>query len=200
MILNFFRSFPLLRGKRSHIFTVINYGGESGATLRYFSKSLKKKGLDLDAGFEVCMPINHIGRSDPEPEDVQKEKYERWNLMASQITSTIKHKKDVGYEKASLFNRIFRTGIMHRIASRFFHKYDDNFLTDDKCEGCGKCKEICPVGNIEIKNGKPEWNNECQLCLACLNWCPNEAIEYGDESIGRKRYKNPDISHSEMLG
>lgn len=35
--------------------------------------------------------------------------------------------------------------------------------------------------------------------MACIQYCPNEAIEYGKKTIGRKRYKNPNISLKEMI-
>jgi len=33
---------------------------------------------------------------------------------------------------------------------------------------------VCPVNNIEMVDKKPVWQNRCESCLACINWCPKE--------------------------
>ncbi|MFR0963056.1 MAG: 4Fe-4S binding protein [Dorea sp.] len=46
-----------------------------------------------------------------------------------------------------------------------------------------------PAKAIEIQDGKPVWIKEdCYVCMACLNYCPVEAIDYGKYSKGRFRY------------
>jgi len=45
-----------------------------------------------------------------------------------------------------------------------------------KCNGCGACKEICPVNAIKIENNKAVISDDCVECGACVNECPNEAI------------------------
>ena len=34
-------------------------------------------------------------------------------------------------------------------------KMDRDFWTDKKCNGCGICGRVCPVGNIAFESGKP---------------------------------------------
>ena len=45
-----------------------------------------------------------------------------------------------------------------------------------KCDGCGACKDICPVDAIKIENGKAVINDDCLECGVCVPQCPNEAI------------------------
>ena len=48
----------------------------------------------------------------------------------------------------------------------------------EKCIGCGACASICPVGAIQVKNGKAEINpKKCVKCGACQNFCPMSAID-----------------------
>ena len=63
------------------------------------------------------------------------------------------------------------------------HKYLKNVttLTHDiiKCNGCGRCIEVCPHGVFKIKNRKAYIidKDSCMECGACAMNCPAEAIE-----------------------
>lgn len=50
----------------------------------------------------------------------------------------------------------------------------------DKCEGCGDCVDVCPVGVFELDNDNKKAvvvdQDECIECDACVTQCPNEAI------------------------
>ena len=47
---------------------------------------------------------------------------------------------------------------------------------------------VCPLNNIRLENGKPVWGKNCTHCMACICYCPKEAIEYGQKSKGKPRY------------
>jgi Fe-S-cluster-containing hydrogenase component 2 len=46
----------------------------------------------------------------------------------------------------------------------------------NKCNGCGTCKDICPVNAIKVEGGKAVISDDCVECGGCLSQCPNEAI------------------------
>ncbi|RLF27969.1 MAG: ferredoxin [Thermoplasmata archaeon] len=50
----------------------------------------------------------------------------------------------------------------------------------DKCTGSGECVTACPVEIFEVRDGKAVANHveECVECCACVNACPNNAIEH----------------------
>ena len=86
----------------------------------------------------------------------------------------------------NLYDR-FMSGPVNPIFYQFFVKATA-FQTDDTCIGCGQCVKNCPKNNIALENGKPIWGNQCTHCMACICYCPTEAIEYGKKSIGKPRY------------
>ena len=66
-------------------------------------------------------------------------------------------------------------------------------VNKDVCVGCGVCAKKCPVGAIQMKEGRPVWKSEeCEMCLGCLHRCPKFAISYGNGKTDRHgQYKNP---------
>ncbi len=77
-------------------------------------------------------------------------------------------------------------------------KFDEKFTVTENCNRCGTCIEVCPVGNIKLKNQKSVWQHHCQRCMACIQWCPTEAIQYGKKTVKRKRYQNPNITAKDI--
>ena len=76
------------------------------------------------------------------------------------------------------------------------YKKDTCFEVDENlCNKCKKCEYACPTDNIEV-NSKPEWKHtNCQMCLACYNCCPKNAIQYIDphnkaNTNGKRQYWN----------
>jgi MinD superfamily P-loop ATPase len=75
-----------------------------------------------------------------------------------------------------------------------------DFHCDDKCALCGKCVKVCPLGNIHIEDGKVKWGGACEQCMACIQWCPSEAINFADKTAKRKRYRHPNIKFADITG
>ena len=66
---------------------------------------------------------------------------------------------------------------------------DKAFCTTEDCNECGLCEKICPAVNINLDDkGLPRWKGNCIHCMACINSCPKQAIEYGRMSRGKRRY------------
>jgi NAD-dependent dihydropyrimidine dehydrogenase PreA subunit len=53
-------------------------------------------------------------------------------------------------------------------------------IDEDKCTGCGECREVCPKGFKiwEINKVAHVSNLEyCHVCTICASKCPEEAIK-----------------------
>lgn len=49
-------------------------------------------------------------------------------------------------------------------------------INEEKCIGCGVCRNVCVVEAIEIKEGKAVVDDKCIECGACIAQCPVDAI------------------------
>ncbi len=63
------------------------------------------------------------------------------------------------------------------------------FRATNKCISCGKCEKVCPLNNIVMLYNKPAWKKNCAHCMACIENCPVDAIEYGERTEGKERYR-----------
>ena len=47
-----------------------------------------------------------------------------------------------------------------------------------KCNGCGRCIEVCPAQVLQLQQGKAivVWPDQCTYCMACEESCPTHAI------------------------
>ena len=59
--------------------------------------------------------------------------------------------------------------------------------------------KLCPRQNIVIKDGRAAIGTDCIGCLACLQYCPKEAIHMGGVTLRRERYHNPKVPASELM-
>lgn len=62
------------------------------------------------------------------------------------------------------------------------------------------------LGNAELvsiidrdKKQHVTWLNHCEQCLACIQWCPQEALQYGKKTPAYERYHHPEIKLQDLL-
>lgn len=54
------------------------------------------------------------------------------------------------------------------------------FCNPNSCTRCGRCSDVCPMGNIAVKDGIPSFDGICIKCQACSRICPTETIAFTD--------------------
>jgi ferredoxin len=182
-----------------YVFAVATYGVVSGGTLLQVKKLLKKQNTKLCAGFKINMPDNAIMINDAFPLEKQNRMFHNEREKIKGISCVIKERKIGHIERDFFLINWFTTGFLHKIFTKRMPSSDKSFWTDEKCNGCNTCRKICPLSNIRMINGHPEWLHKCQLCMCCIQWCPQEAIQYKDKSIHRKRYKNPYVKVTDFI-
>jgi ferredoxin len=175
----------------AYFYAVASYGGLAGNGIKLLHKMLLEKNITLKYGKTVRIFSNYIINFTM-PNNSEKILAKSDKKLAK-IIDAIKNKKT---------NAI---GKPHKTVNNFYEKsigliasWDEYYTINDKCIGCGICKAVCPVNNIEIKNGKPAFKHTCEQCMACIQYCPEAAINYKDKTQKKKRYTNPSISYKEL--
>ncbi|MGA1790521.1 MAG: EFR1 family ferrodoxin [bacterium] len=185
--------------KSQYVFAVLTYGGFPAGTLKQIDKLLHSKGLKLSAGFGVRMPGNYIPMYGAFSEKKQAELFSKEKEKIEQIAEMIEENKSVNIKGCFFPADWIFSGLIHKLGSQKMLGLDKDFWVNEKCNGCGICAKVCPVNNIKMNEEKPIWQHHCQQCLACLHWCPQEAIEFGKHTPGRKRYRHPEVYMEDMI-
>ncbi|MFA4824671.1 MAG: EFR1 family ferrodoxin [Methanoregula sp.] len=180
-----------------YCFAVLTMGGMGGSALHQMDGIIQKHGdRQLDAAFTVRMPGNFVPMYAPP----QGKKREEILVKADKRIGEISEMIDRGLivrpaisPLTSLLKRLMYAGFIEQI-----HGADKNFTADEKCTSCGTCARVCPVQNIVMENEKPSWMHHCELCLACLHFCPVAAIQWGPKTAKRGRFKNPSVTLADM--
>ncbi|MFA5157020.1 MAG: EFR1 family ferrodoxin [Candidatus Omnitrophota bacterium] len=189
----------LVADKNKYIFSVATYGGTAAGSLIQTAKALKAVGMELALGYGIRMPGNYTPLYEAIPAEQQEGMFEKEKEKIKVIAEAVRQRKKGLIEKGPLlFNLIF-SGILYRLMSPKIPAMDKGFWANEKCTSCAICAKVCPVNNITMIDGKPVWLHKCEQCLACLHWCPEQAIQYGKNTTGRKRYRHPQAKLEDMF-
>jgi len=168
-------------------------GDDVGLTFDYLREDFLSVGITLDSVFSVIMPETYnfpvIDQIDT-PEVAQRKIAAARERLASLMPAVVNREKDLTEINKS---RWPRTNSI--VLGGFFLKHwvtDNKFtVAADLCTRCGKCQQVCPVGNISCANGNPpEWqhNGLCTTCFACYHHCPAHAIDFAGRTRGKRQY------------
>ena len=150
-----------LRGAK-RVWFVMTCGSEIGNADKYNRELCAEKAISCMGTVQIVMPENYIAMfSAPQAEPFAP-------------------------TRNNLYDR-FMSDPVNPIFYKFFVKANA-FTASSACIGCGQCVKRCPMNNVAIKDGKPVWGRNCTHCMACICYCPKEAIEYGKKSVGQPRY------------
>lgn len=180
-----------------YIFAVVTRGGKSyeGGALKHLGKLLVEKGQKLSAGFYVRMPDNYIPLLKVPKKEQQQRMFTNASEKVKKISAAINAKESIIENEILHFTR----PLMHKIYLNKLSKVSAGFRTTEKCTSCGICEKVCSMNNISLVEGKPSWENKCQFCLACIHYCPKEAIEYKKSTEKKVRYHHPEVPMSEYI-
>ena len=168
------------------VWFVMTCGSEIGNAAQYNRGLCREKQLAYMGTAQIVMPENYIAMFDAPQADEARQIVARAEPDIDRALSAIAANQAFPLPRDNLYDR-FMSGPVNPIFYSFCVKAKP-FTASDACIGCGKCAALCPTNNINIQNGKPVWGGDCTHCMACICYCPAEAVEYGKKSLGKPRY------------
>ncbi|HBY20906.1 MAG: hypothetical protein A2Y24_04425 [Clostridiales bacterium GWE2_32_10] len=182
-----------------YIFAIVTYGGMPGSAINILEKIIERCGGKLSAGFKVHMPGNYTPMYGAIAKEKQQKLFDNWDKKVKIIAEYVKFNKQGKKENNNMLINFIFSGIIYKILAKNIPKMDKQFWSDEKCNECGICQKVCPVNNIEMIDSKPSWKGNCEQCFACLQWCPEKAIQYGKNTSTRERYHHPNANISDII-
>lgn len=172
--------------------------GWSGNGASFMRSKLKKKGYDVRWAVEFKMPNNislDLGKLVNELFSIFKPDLQATAAKAGKLAECIVIGKKWIEGGIPILNMGWTQRIPFRWATPWITTHTWS-VDEDKCSACGKCERICPVGNISMVEGLPEWHDHCSKCVRCFNYCPELAIlafkkAFNPEVFGTTPYRGP---------
>ena len=187
LVLDFVKQLQLAT-KPEYVYFACTCGDECGHTEKFFRKAIQEKGWELSAGFSVKMPETYVGMAGFKLDPAEKA---RKKMEEADATITRNIPRLLAKERFSEMMVGSFPWLKSHVINPSFNKYatdDRKYRFTEKCIGCGKCVEVCPLKNISLEDGHPQWNGNCTMCMACYHHCPVNAIHYGKGTEGKGQY------------
>lgn len=165
---------------------VLNAGDSAGGAKKKLKDLCYKKGFTFKGMCEVVMPENYTALFTAPSDNTIREQFNRADVLIKNFAKVVKANDFYKSGKAKLLGK-FLTNIVNPVFFKFIVK-DRKFEVSDKCISCGLCEKKCPLNDIKLVEGRPTWQGTCTHCMACINYCPTEAINYGKGTVNKKRY------------
>ncbi|MEM1485214.1 EFR1 family ferrodoxin [Oscillospiraceae bacterium PP1C4] len=169
------------------VYVVLTYGAHVGKAAKDFENLISSHAIKTNGMFGVKTIDNYIIMKDVPKEEQQLSILKKADSDIEQIIDAVREKQNANQIQIGLIG-----AFSHQIHNRY--KKEDHtkkFVVTEQCNGCGKCERNCPCTAISLVNGKPKWSGSCTFCLACINRCPKQAIQYGPLLAKQGRYVHP---------
>ncbi len=192
----YLKSLPT-REERTRTFLLVTAGDsdEAGFSIKEGKRLLEERNFDVIYTAVVQMPANWITGMNPPAKEKAQAMIDKGVEQARGIASDILN----GIQSQHTFNAPHKFSKLRFYRDYYLFRYlgINNlwrlFTTNERCNSCNLCCEICPTRSIKMINGRPKWYSTCEQCMRCVNYCKQEAIyqTFGGGTEGKNRYMEP---------
>lgn len=174
-------------------YMVATCGDDAGLTAAMWRRAVKARGWHPAGAFTVIMPNTYVMLKgfDVDSPDVAGAKLDAMEPRVADVATAIMR----GYDGDDCIRGSFpwiKSRIVYPVfVSRLMSPKGFHVLPE--CIGCGKCAAVCPMSNITIEGGRPEWGSVCAFCSGCYHVCPVHAVAYGKATSGKGQKKVFDV-------
>ncbi len=193
-----------------YIFAVATRAGSQHRAFVDLEKILKKEGKSLDSYFTLNMASNDPkfeGWHQATAEEVAKLGSKVQNNLGS-IQKIVLNKGKSREKDTDFIISVPVFSLLSPLLPTLNKFYNFEFYSDSKCLGCGTCEKVCLSGKIKIIDEKSVWQDDvqCYFCNACLNYCPQKAVQIKSTRFLRSytpengRYHHPEATADDIAG
>lgn len=180
--------------KANYIFAIMTYGNMSGNGIYQFTKLAKKNNVKINYANDILMVDNYLPMFDMKKQKIKKDN----SVIENNINSIA---KDIVNERNYILKKNFINAALSNVSQIYYKKQTGNFSKkfhiNEDCNSCKICEKVCAFKNIQVDK-KPEFKNNCEQCMACIQHCPKNAIHLKSEK-NNERFINPNIKLKEII-
>lgn len=180
--------------KDSYVAALVTFGSKQGGALAEAKRLLKRRGIKLAYARGIPAVENFIPIFGPPSEKTLDTRTAAQEKAVEEISADIENGERRDVRGISVLPKT--VSVLFRLARPLIVKF---YHVEDSCTGCGLCQKVCPAHAIKIAGGRPEFCGDCELCQACINWCPQRAISFLKVKPGTARYTNKQVAVREFL-
>lgn len=195
IVIDFIRKLPedltnYMMYNYTYAWCVATCGDETGMAVRMLEKELKERGIPLEGSWSLIMPNIYVllPGFGTDPKEVENAKLKASVGRLEEIADIIRKRQYTEDVHIGPMAKL-KTALIYPLFKRWGVNTKKWHYTD-ACISCGRCAKACPVENITIKAGHPEWGTNCTSCCACYHVCPTNSTQYGNITKGMGQYYN----------
>lgn len=180
--------------KGVYLYAIGTCNERGGTCTDLFNCFLKKQGYALSYARKLDMPGNCL----PSNEAENAQRLELAKIWIDVIAKNI-NARFVGTVEDFDSPDNNTKAVREKYAQQPFGPWRVN---GEACTSCGLCAKLCPMENIALRGGTPQFADRCAYCFACFHFCPQKAI-YKDyphfgSTDGRPRYHHPAVTWKDI--